>query len=92
MAWLRLVLLTLLLATPALATPLDGSADPALDAALTRLLHSDDPAALTTLRDLAAAGNTAALVTLPTATGWLPPAPTYADRQTLRQLGGAWIT
>lgn len=92
MAWLRLVLLTLLLATPASANPLAGSTDPAFDAALTRLLHSDDPSALTTLRDLAAASNVAALVTLPTATGWLPPAPRYAERQALRQIGGAWIT
>jgi hypothetical protein len=92
MAWLRPLVVFLFLTAPAWAEPLAGSDDPAFDAALTRLLQQDDPAALSALRDLAAAGNTAALVTLPVATGWLPPAPTYADRQALRQIEGAWIT
>lgn len=92
MAWLRPLVLFLFMALPALAEPLAGADDPAFDAALTRLLRQDDSAALLALRDLAAAGNRAALVTLPVATGWLPPAPRYHDRRLLRQIDGAWVT
>lgn len=84
MAFMRWLLLALILALPARAQSLPGLDDPAFRAAWDSLLTHDDPQDLRALHDLAAEGNQAALVALPLAQRWLPLQP---DRAELRRIG-----
>lgn len=85
---LRWFCLILSLALPAGAEPLPGQAEPAYQAALSRLLAADDPVALAQMHALAEAGNLAAILTLPTALTWFPGATDFQSRRALRRIGG----
>jgi hypothetical protein len=67
---MRAVLLSLILAAPALAEPVRGIDDPGFRQPFDRALQTDDPLAAIDLHRAALAGNTAALLALPTALDW----------------------
>lgn len=79
---MRAVILTLLLATPALADPIPGLDDPAFRAPFERALQGDDPTALQEIHAAAMAGNTAAVLALPVVTDWLRSKVPFAERKT----------
>lgn len=85
---MRAVLLTLLLAAPALADPVQGLDDPAFRAPFDRALQGDDPTALQEIHAAAEAGNQAAILALPVVSDWLRATLPFAERKTLARLNG----
>ena len=88
---MRVALLTLLLATPALADPIPGADDPAFRAPFERALQGDDPTALTDLHAAAEAGNTAAVLALPAVSDWLRAKLPFSERKKLGRVNGTPI-
>jgi hypothetical protein len=85
---MRAVLLALLLATPALADPIQGLDDPAFRAPFERALQSDDPTALKDLHAAAEAGNQAAILALPVVSQWLHTTLPFSERKLLARVNG----
>jgi hypothetical protein len=85
---MRIFLLALLLAAPAIADPISGADDPAFRAPFDRALQTDDPTALLDLHAAAEAGNTAALLALPAVNHWLRATLPFADRKRIARVNG----
>lgn len=88
---MRAFLLTLFLATPVLADPIQGAADPAFHEPFQRALRGDDPTALLDLHAAAEAGNTSALLALPAVSNWLRATLPFAERKKLGRVNGTPI-
>jgi hypothetical protein len=76
-------LLSVILATSALAEPIQGIDDPAFRAPFERALQGDDLTALKDLHAAAEAGNQAAILALPFVSDWLRAAVPFAERTKL---------
>lgn len=85
---MRIFLLALLLAAPAIADPISGADDPAFRAPFDRALQTDDPTALLDLHAAAEAGNTAALLALPAVSDWLRATLPFSERKKLGRING----
>jgi hypothetical protein len=85
---MRAIILAILLATPALAEPIQGLDDPAFRAPFDRALQGDEPTALKDLHAAAEAGNQAAILALPMVSTWLRTTLPFAERKTFARVNG----